>query len=144
MAVFLEARAVCNGWRILSRSGAETRMEKLPRYVVSTPEGHHLEEFTLFAHAKGWCERHDVQATTRRRAAEERRQYTYWLLEQALEQQTEVRPDEHEALLRKTVEDFIAHHGMSAFVTLQGVYEVLSVVFSGEMSKNTADTSRRG
>lgn len=54
--VYLEKVESCNGWLILRRTGAQAKAERLPRYVISTPDTNsHLEEFRLLRTARQWC-----------------------------------------------------------------------------------------
>lgn len=60
--VFLETLHVRNGWTIVRRYGSAVRVEHLPRSILSTPEGRHLEEFRRLAPAQQWCDRNDDYA----------------------------------------------------------------------------------
>jgi len=60
--VYLETREIRNGWTILQRTGNQARVERLPRYIVSTPDRRHLEEFRRLTSARKWCDSHDDYA----------------------------------------------------------------------------------
>ena len=58
--IYLEEVESCNGWLILRRTGAQARRERLPTYIISTPDtGRHLEEFRALRTAQQWCKRNN-------------------------------------------------------------------------------------
>jgi hypothetical protein len=132
-----------NGWFVLDRGDIiadqqHTWLELLSKRLgrsapisvrFGTPTDMRTLGQALLEAAKAW----EVQAET-----DSLREETWHVLEEALQQSTQsaiARPEDHHQLLADMIDEYLDAEGYSMFVTLPGLYDVLSVLFADAINE---------